>query len=304
MSQQQDEQVVEEPTIDMDALEAQAERIRQGEPAEELTLETKPAAQVEVEMSKEEEDARAQGWRPLEEYSGPEDEWVDAHTFIGRGTFIKQNKRLKDEIDQLKKTMETFKGHMTKSEKVMYEKAKKEIVAELQAAKQQGDFDRFEQAQQELHALEPTSPEAHNRQVLEEFVSRHEFLSDPQTDDDYELLGIAQAADIMYSKKHPNAPVEDVVKFVESKLKEKQEGKMKNVKREEPPATVSKKMSKASSSTVRRGNAKDPHPEYYKLTNEQKELAAQFTDPRFGIPGYTIEKYIDELKASDALKSD
>src|SRR6266404_9921448 len=62
---------------------------------------------LELDQERAEIDARRQGWRPLEEFKGPEKAWVDAETFLARGTEIRsftkaENEKLRRELAEAK----------------------------------------------------------------------------------------------------------------------------------------------------------------------------------------------------------
>lgn len=68
----------------------------------------------EIEPNVIEEEAKHQGWAPKEEWKGPEEDWIDAETFVKRGKEInpilkKNNERLLRELDGTKKQMEELR---------------------------------------------------------------------------------------------------------------------------------------------------------------------------------------------------
>ncbi|NIR14377.1 MAG: hypothetical protein GWN86_10690, partial [Desulfobacterales bacterium] len=77
-------------------------------------VEQEPEVEQELEQEAEQEgeseserQARAQGWAPKEEWRGPEDQWVDADTFLERGQknnaiLRERNEKLFNEIQSLK----------------------------------------------------------------------------------------------------------------------------------------------------------------------------------------------------------
>lgn len=112
-----------------------------------------------------EAEARRQGWRPKEEYTG-HGTWVDAPEFLERGKQFqsilkRENRELKDEIADLKKRQqeaaEVFKEFRTYSEQTRqreYERARRDIIAEREAAVAAGNVEGFNKAQAEIEALD------------------------------------------------------------------------------------------------------------------------------------------------------
>jgi len=280
----------------------------QSAPSAEVSVEPTGEVLEQPQYSDEEVKAMEQGWRPKEEYSGPEDDWVDAHTYLGRGTFLKQIKSLKHDLDEQRKTTEMVMEHTKYMEKLMYEKARKEIEAEQKAARMRGDFEAYDRATQELQDLKPISEQPKNpldHPEVQRFLNSNPWFNNPQTANEFELQAIAKAADAYYAKANPNAAIDEVVAYVEKRVQEKRKDYMTNNNRETPSPT-------AVSSAIRtqgtgKPTAKAPHPEWNKLSDFQKQVVKQMTDPKYGVKGYKenpaegINKYIEELKQLNAI---
>lgn len=129
-------------------------------------------AQVEAE-------ARAGGWRPLDEYRGPPGSWIDARAFIERGKnfvpFLRRdlkdskaaNQRLTDEVhglrtdlDEVKQLARGFRDSAVNAEQRGYERAMAELKAKQREAAAQGDVAAFDQAEAEIAELEADKPVA------------------------------------------------------------------------------------------------------------------------------------------------
>lgn len=83
-----------------------------------------------------EAEARSQGWRPKEEFTGDPDKWVDASTFVDRGNSFKSN--LVNKVAALEKQIEAFKGtaaQFAKHHKDTMEKKDKELAAAIRQLK-------------------------------------------------------------------------------------------------------------------------------------------------------------------------
>lgn len=112
------------------------------------------------EPSSVETTAREMGWRPQEEFRGDASKWVDAETFVSRGEhflpIIKADRdRLRAEVAQtaaqLAETKQLFaaaqeaiaelrKFHDEDTRRAV-DRARKDLVAQLKAAREQGDVD-------------------------------------------------------------------------------------------------------------------------------------------------------------------
>lgn len=100
--------------------------------------------QSQPEARDYEAEARAQGWRPKEEFKGNPDAWTDAETFVRRADEVlplvkKQNANLKREIDDLRKMIRK----VTRSEREAHSNALAEIRAQMEEAVETGDVAAF-----------------------------------------------------------------------------------------------------------------------------------------------------------------
>lgn len=119
-----------------------------------------------------EAEAREQGWRPKEEFQGPEEKWVDAKTFYERGEHIfpllkSSNKRLRQELltrDQKIASLEAAIDASTKAIKALQkgyqenvltqvEAAKKEVREQIKLARETGDVDTELELRERLDGL-------------------------------------------------------------------------------------------------------------------------------------------------------
>lgn len=117
------------------------------------------------------DEAFAQGWVPKEQWTGKEDEWTDAETFVRRGREInpilrKTLKRKDAEIDALRRELNEMKGtvtelaeHRNKIEKLAYERALKDLKAQKKAAMVDQDFERVAEVDEAIDQLRDAKPD-------------------------------------------------------------------------------------------------------------------------------------------------
>lgn len=124
------------------------------------------AEELETEESEDnsrdyESEARQQGWRPKDEFKGPEDKWVDAQEFVERGE--QYVSLLKPRLDKLERAYQ-HQQQLNKDFKVHFERERKakereigrleeELKEERKRAIKLGDGDAFEEAEQKLQDL-------------------------------------------------------------------------------------------------------------------------------------------------------
>lgn len=88
-----------------------------------------PSAEIEAAAAKG-------GWTPKDQWNGKPEEWLDAPQFVLKGAEIlpevrKALKEARDENKGIKKTLSDLHSHLTRTETRMYEKARKDLEAEL-----------------------------------------------------------------------------------------------------------------------------------------------------------------------------
>lgn len=122
--------------------------------------------------------AREMGWRPKEEFRGDPEKWVEAEEFVRRGeNFIpllrKSNADLKGKLDttvaevgQLKtllqashEAIEALKEYQGAETKRQVERARKELMAQLKTARDDGDVEAEEQLREQLQAIREAKEE-------------------------------------------------------------------------------------------------------------------------------------------------
>lgn len=107
-----------------------------------------------------EAEARTLGWVPKEEFRGDESRWVDAETFLERGHTVMpilkaSNKRLEGEVERLRGETERLQGLFQASQEAITElqtvhtehtkaavaRARKDLLSELKAAREDGNVE-------------------------------------------------------------------------------------------------------------------------------------------------------------------
>lgn len=117
--------------------------------------------------------AREMGWRPLAEFRGDPDKWVDAETFVSRGEHFlpilrANNKRLQEQVTGQASELAETRALLEASQEAIKElkkfhdedtarqvaKAKKDLIAEIKQAREDGDVDREVTLQLEVNRLD------------------------------------------------------------------------------------------------------------------------------------------------------
>lgn len=226
----------------------------------------------EVQLSIEAR-ARRMGWRPLEEYSGNKDRWVEASVFVERGenelpilrerfrklddrlantekelsgtkvALDKSAERLKESTDVLLEMREMAKA----SEERGYLRAKAEVDAKEAKAFREADEAGFIQARQEREILERSrTPAAAPKPPVQEQPVAAPVQGDPRIDrwvkdnpwftNDRLLNQVAIGYDMDIKQEFPHWSVEEQLDEVKKRVLEKFPEKFGNVRRAAPAA--------------------------------------------------------------------
>jgi hypothetical protein len=105
-------------------------------------------------------EAKKQGWRPREEFTGDDGRWIDAETFVKRGEeltpFLKSNNKiLEAKLARLEKKL----AAQDKVESRAYDRAVAELKAKQEHAVEMGDVEAHRVVSKELDELKSAPPE-------------------------------------------------------------------------------------------------------------------------------------------------
>lgn len=108
----------------------------------------------QVELSEIEVKAMNMGWRPIEEFDGPEDEFIDAKEFVRRAPLFDKIEHQSKELKNVRKALEALKTHYTRVQETEYNRALASLKEARKEALSQGDGDRFELIDNEITKVE------------------------------------------------------------------------------------------------------------------------------------------------------
>lgn len=109
-----------------------------------------------------EAEAREKGWVPKDKWRGDPDEWTDARTFIEIGQLTpaelrseirKLSRRFEEQDRKHSSTIAEIREFMSKTEQRAYDKALREVQAQMKSAMRDGDEAAFDAAQREMERL-------------------------------------------------------------------------------------------------------------------------------------------------------
>lgn len=154
-----------------------------------------------------EQQAKAQGWAPKEDWKGPEDKWVDAETFLKRGENItgvlkERNGYLTRELREVRQLLVEQKDMAQRARIQGYQQALEDIARRQREAAASADVDAYDAAERDRQRVVKNFTEDQRRP---ENVVDHEFEEwkdeNPWFDADEDMQAYACAISTAIQKK-------------------------------------------------------------------------------------------------------
>lgn len=239
--------------------------------------------QVLVETSIE-DTAKAQGWRPLEEFDGDKSKWVSAETFVAKGELIGKIETLGKKLKDADKAIKMLTEHHQKVKESEFKRALDYLKAQKKQAYETGDVDKILEIDEKISEAKeaqrniPKEEEEVKPDVHPSFQKWQEenawYTTDSEMRQDADAFGNAYAAN------NPNKDPEEVLEYVTKKIKKLYKDKFENPNRTKASAVEGG------------GNRQEAPNESFQLSEEEKKVMNTFI--RMGV--MTKESYIAELK--------
>ena len=242
-----------------------------------------------------EQQAHKEGWRPKEEWTGNEAEWIPADEFMRRKPLFgkiselkSENYHTRKELQEVKQTLRALSEHHKKVREVEYDRALKTLQIQRRDALDERDHDAVIQLEEQIDTLKDERKEF-EQQLKQEQVAQTqptpEYLDWVKENawylQDQELHTDADAIAIAYLQKNKNVTPDTLYKHVSDKIRRMYPEKFDAPKGARP-------------SPVESGNSgvRPARQERFKLTEEQEQAVKNFV--KQGL--MTREEYIAELK--------
>lgn len=122
----------------------------------EINVDTQDSGTPEPEQKEVtvEDRARAEGWRPKEEFDKDESEFVDAKEFLARKPLFEKIEALSKQNKNINKTLDALKVHHGKVEEAAYKRALADLKMERMNAITEGDGVKFEAVENKIKQAE------------------------------------------------------------------------------------------------------------------------------------------------------
>ena len=253
-----------------------------------MTEEVKSAAPeaAAVQTPSIEDTARAQGWKPKEEYDGDTSKWVSAETFVAKGELISKIETLNKELKTQRKATQMLQEHHKRVQESEFKRAVEFLKAQKKAAYERGDVDAIMDLDEQIATVRETQriqkaePANDDKPDVSEFNSWVE--QNGWYDSDKEMRDAADTIGVGYKGKNPDKTPGEVLSYVEKQIKRMFPEKFQNPKRNQPSAVEGSGRSAGS------GGKRDS----FELSEEERKVMNTFV--RQGI--MSADDYISEVK--------
>lgn len=249
-------------------------------------VEDKPEAATE--LSATEQRALEMGWRPKEEFEGNEEDFIDATEFVRRKPLFEKIDNVGKELRETKKALKALQAHHEKVKEAEFQHALKSLREEKKVALEAGDADRLIEIDDQIADAKAQEVVNRNRQVQEAAVPHPNFIQwaarNPWYRTNAELTVVADQIGTAYAASNPTLSPDDVLKYVEQRVKKLYPENFSNPNKTRPSAV------EGGTSTPSKKPADDIS--NYPLTDDERRVMMTFV--RQGI--MTKEQYINDLK--------
>ena len=236
-----------------------------------------------------EEKARAMGWRPLEDFDGDEEDFIDAQEFVRRKPLFEKIDSVGRELKETRKALRALQAHHERVKEMEYQNALKTLRAEKKLALEEGDTELLLDIDDRITDLKVQQ----SNQVREEAVQKEPhpgFIAWTKQNswyvEDPELKIMADQIGASYAALNPDTNPNDILDYVSKRIKKLNPDKFSNPNKKRPSAVEG---SSSNKSTGKQASELDD----IELTPEEKKAMNTFT--RQGI--LTKEEYLADIKA-------
>lgn len=198
--------------------------------------------QEEIKVDPFEQKALDMGWRPKEQWEGPEEDFIDAKEFVRRQPLFEKIEHQSKALKQLEKAFDALKTHHTKVKESEYQRALKTLKEARKEALREGETERALAYEEKIEEVEQQKAEfdqeAQQVEIPREPEAHPEFVAWKQQNSwynrDSELKEFADTYGMTLARKgmEPKA----VLKAVAEKVKQAFPEKFHNPNRDKPGA--------------------------------------------------------------------
>lgn len=198
---------------------------------------------ADVQVDPVEQEARASGWVPKEDFHGDESKWVDAGEFVRRAPLFGKIDAQGQQIKELRRGLDALKQHHSQVRETEYKRALEELKAAKKQAYIDGEVDDIVDIDEKLDAVKQAQAIFKQEQIAEASqaaanpeVIHPEFAAwtkrNTWYNDSKPMRAFADALGIELRNK--GLSPSDVLRQVETQIKEEFPNKFRNPNRDKP----------------------------------------------------------------------
>jgi hypothetical protein len=227
--------------------------------------------QEENNLSDFEQKQYDQGWRPLDDFSGPEDNWKTAKEFQRDGEWLAKLKEKDQRLDRIERDFEVRIDNVNKFNKAQTDAKIKSLQAEQRSAVDMSDTEAFDSAQSKIEELQKEDvPEQVAQQPdrdIEDWNKKNPwfFESGEKSND-------AKAFYNSYADANPNATTSQVLEYLDKKINQLYPTNNNNPRRNQPNTTEN---------NTRRTSRQNKSLTMSDLTNDERQQWSMFGSQMF-----------------------
>lgn len=241
------------------------------------------------EPSAVEKRALEMGWRPKEEFDGEEEDFIDATEFVRRKPLFEKIDSVGKELRETRKALKALQEHHAKVKEAEFKHALEQLRNEKKQALEEGDADKLIDIDERIADAKVRQVQEERQQVQAAQAPHPNFVQWVQKNtwykEDAELRAISDQIGAAYAVANPDVEPDQVLKYVEGRVKKLYPDKFRNPNKDRPSAVEGRTTSTASKS---KGDSISDYP----LTDEERKVMMSFV--RQGV--MTKEEYITDLK--------
>jgi hypothetical protein len=241
------------------------------------------------ELTSVEQKALEMGWRPKSDFEGDEDDFIDAQEFVRRKPLFEKIDHVGKELRETRKALKALQEHHTKVKEAEYQNALKQLRAEKKVALEEGDADRLIEIDEQMAEAKAADVAQRTQQQQQAAQPHPTFVAwvgkNQWYQSDVELRLVADQIGTAYAAKNPETSPDDVLKYVEQRVRKLYPENFRNPNKERPSAVEGRTQTQA---TEKKDGISD-----YPLTDEERKVMNTFV--RQGI--MTKDQYIKDLKS-------
>lgn len=277
----QDEVIVDEPEQEIEGGDVTLDEAQESQEEAEAVEE----AEVDPVEQAAQDRARAQGWRPLEEYQGDSSKWKDYKEFNAVGDRIAS--KLNSKIDKLEgsnRKQQDMIRQLIKAQGQVAKQAQEDALSKLRAQKREaielGDVDAVDNIEEKINAtkaqevIEVEEEEAAAPQIDDDVKNFVEAERSWFNENNIDMVEFAKAMEIVERRRDPQATSGQVMVAVKAAVAQQFPGRVPTV-----PAKPKAKAKQLKHSAVEGGTVSVPQGgvrKFSELPSEARQIAAQF----------------------------